>query len=550
MTIKGQTLELIARCTNCYGDSPKAFKLAVTQPMAKCTSEYQAAYKYTTWQPPPQSLKPENEKVKNYKKRTAYMERKTTYGLDFVNTSPTKKHAHRKSKATANSDGDQRCPVHECTCAVATEPTRPTAGIRPRRPKSPPIENSMVIHPDMDQRFVDDTIYGDSYPAYSQAVMQTCRQQPIKAKDNIEVPAVSERRPYGKSTAQTDFVPHENVERPELVRPHENSVRATGPMEGRTEYTDYFTSKAKDEQLCKNKDTMHEEPKFDAISTAMADFITPKNVERPRACYPPVSGHFVPQEPAKFDGETTSSAAYKQWPVQRYELPIWAQKPRYKRPEGGILVTSLYMHDYKNPKVIQPPRKIRPHNNSRNDIMHLDEAAEAGYSPQTTYSQDFRVWTGSHWRESYRTIDMYQPPKEKMVFETNHRSQFTGERVEKLKPCRHISEHRKLNTDKKMLFSTTYTDNYKHQRPKSTPSAAVSGTSVSGKVRSLSAHPVVKISPSTVPLVSAGKIPIPDLTVPETQAPAKNNSAQDSITSPKIANILNLEKGDATMTPA
>ncbi|KAH3789620.1 hypothetical protein DPMN_167805 [Dreissena polymorpha] len=55
--------------------------------MAKCTSEYQAAYKYTTWQPPPQSLKPENEKVKNYKKRTAYMERKTTYGLDFVNTS-------------------------------------------------------------------------------------------------------------------------------------------------------------------------------------------------------------------------------------------------------------------------------------------------------------------------------------------------------------------------------------------------------------------------------------------------------------------------------
>lgn len=100
-----------------------------------------------------------------------------------------------------------------------------------------------------------------------------------------------------------------------------------------------------------------------------------------------------------------------------------------------------------------------------------------------------------------------------------------------------------------MLFSTTYTDNYKHPSPKSTPSAAASVTSVPGKPRSQSAHPVVKISPSTVPLVSAGKIPIPDLAVPATQNKAKNNSAQDSMTSSKNANILNLEKGDVTTTP-
>jgi hypothetical protein len=54
------------------------------------------------------------------------------------------------------------------------------------------------------------------------------------------------------SSAKTDFVPHENVERPELVRPHENSVRATGPIEGRT-FEDFYTSKAKDVQLCKKE---------------------------------------------------------------------------------------------------------------------------------------------------------------------------------------------------------------------------------------------------------------------------------------------------------
>lgn len=79
--------------------------------------------------------------------------------------------------------------------------------------------------------------------------------------------------------------------------------------------------------------------KFQAISTAMADFMPPKNPERPTACIPPVSDHFSKE---KFDATTTFDSAYKSWPVQPYELPVWALKAQYKQPEGGMLKNSLY----------------------------------------------------------------------------------------------------------------------------------------------------------------------------------------------------------------
>lgn len=82
------------------------------------------------------------------------------------------------------------------------------------------------------------------------------------------------------------------------------------------------------------------EPKFEDISTAMADFRKPEGFEKPEPCKPSVTNHFFT---AKFDGRTTSSMAYKPFPVKRYELPIWAKKPVYKRPEGGMIVNSLYM---------------------------------------------------------------------------------------------------------------------------------------------------------------------------------------------------------------
>ncbi|WAR21879.1 hypothetical protein MAR_015853, partial [Mya arenaria] len=162
--------------------------------------------------------------------------------------------------------------------------------------------------------------------------------------------------------------------------------------------------------------------KFNDISTVQADYTSPKGFERPKACYPPQSDHFS-ETTAKFDGATTFSSAYKKWPVNPYQLPIWAKKPTYKKPDGTMINKSLYMHDFRDPVVIGQQHPVKPQHNSQNIII-VNEADQL--IRQSTYNQDFRVWQDVSPRESYRIIEVYQPPKEKMVCETNHRSHFTG----------------------------------------------------------------------------------------------------------------------------
>ena len=82
-----------------------------------------------------------------------------------------------------------------------------------------------------------------------------------------------------------------------------------------------------------------QQERFHAISTAMADFVAPANPSRPSPCIPPVSDHFSKE---KFNATTTFDRAYKEWPVKPFEIPVWAMKPKYRRPEGGMLKNSLY----------------------------------------------------------------------------------------------------------------------------------------------------------------------------------------------------------------
>jgi len=79
--------------------------------------------------------------------------------------------------------------------------------------------------------------------------------------------------------------------------------------------------------------------KFNAITTAMSDFKAPSHPERPKPYRPPASDQF---SEGRFEGDTTFSTAYKQWPVQPYELPVWAKKHVYRKPTGGMITSSLY----------------------------------------------------------------------------------------------------------------------------------------------------------------------------------------------------------------
>ena len=81
--------------------------------------------------------------------------------------------------------------------------------------------------------------------------------------------------------------------------------------------------------------------KFDAITTAMADYTAPSGIQRRKPYFEPKSEHFVMGEP--FEDKTTFRTTYIEWPVTRSELPKWAKQPVYKRPVGGMLLVSSYM---------------------------------------------------------------------------------------------------------------------------------------------------------------------------------------------------------------
>ena len=80
--------------------------------------------------------------------------------------------------------------------------------------------------------------------------------------------------------------------------------------------------------------------KFNAISTAMADFVDPIGAKRRKPYYPDPSEHFVTGE--HFDDRTTFRMTYKAWSPKPQEVPKWARKPVYKRPTEGMALITRY----------------------------------------------------------------------------------------------------------------------------------------------------------------------------------------------------------------
>lgn len=75
--------------------------------------------------------------------------------------------------------------------------------------------------------------------------------------------------------------------------------------------------------------------------------------------------------------------------------------------------------------MILPPTPIKPEDRSRFVIIN-PEKDHIKLEDQTTYKADYHTWADAPAPESFRVIQVYTPPKEKMVCETNQRSSFKG----------------------------------------------------------------------------------------------------------------------------
>ncbi|XP_045190688.1 microtubule-associated protein 6 homolog isoform X2 [Mercenaria mercenaria] len=468
---------------------------------------YKVAYKEWAWHPRAQSMKPHEQTVASADKTRSQMERKTTYGIDFVNHPLPKKISLKKHKTKVKRSSDV---VKDDTQYQLYFPKKSVVSSL----QSSNIANAKVIYPSNSQPFQDDTIYNNTYRYYDVATVTASQQSPTKGKDCIDISI--NHKPVMQEEEQTAI-----VHRPERLNTAEEKDESKEEF-----YTMYYVRPGSSPQNSKYK----------AISTAMADFTIPEGFERPvPCCPPPAHDHFGK---GKFDGTTTFSEAYKPFPVHPYELPIWAKKLKYKRPEGGMLANSVYMHDYRDPGVVKPQTPIKPKGN----IITKKAKKDTEFEKMSTYKYDFKQWENVRPRETYRIIEVYLPPKEKMMFETNNRSDFKGEKADKMKPCRHISQHRELDTNSVMTFFTTYDETYRNPRPKK-PSSG-SATSVSGHRRSCSAKSVPAEQTKTSRPATSKSIPAPDLS----SAPVLN-SRPASADAPANNSLINRHVDILTVNP-
>ncbi|XP_060582240.1 uncharacterized protein LOC132738679 isoform X3 [Ruditapes philippinarum] len=434
LLMKETALEIVGRCKRCYGESQKAYKQEKTQLMAKRKTEYQMVFKEYLWQPRTQSMKPPARRISNDKNRSQ-TQKKTIYGTDFVQHQLPKKitpknYRTKRSKHLAqfemNTDYQEYYPKKSLISSLCGEK----------------VEFAKVTHPSDSPPFQSDTIYNNAYPSYDVATMTERKQSPIKGKDNIEI-STNHKPPVEQEVEQ--------------LMPVKKSVRLY-TVEEQEEFEKGFKSMYT-QKLEKSPQSMT----FDAVSTVMADFTKPEGFERPVSYKPPVQSRYSTE---KFDDETISSMAYKPFPVKPYELPIWAKKPKYKQPEGGMCMNTLYMHEFQSPNVVRPPSPAHPRVKRKRNVVILKDIDTVKCESLSTYKQDFQKWADVIPRETYRLIEFYQPPKEKMMLETNHRADFKGEKVDKMKPCRLISQHRELDTQTDMTLITTYTETFQDPRLK------------------------------------------------------------------------------------
>lgn len=75
--------------------------------------------------------------------------------------------------------------------------------------------------------------------------------------------------------------------------------------------------------------------------------------------------------------------------------------------------------------MILPPTPITPNSQTKYLIIN-PEKENIPLENVTTYTKDFRVWEGATPRESYRVIQVYTPPKEKIAGETIQKADFKG----------------------------------------------------------------------------------------------------------------------------
>lgn len=120
---------------------------------------------------------------------------------------------------------------------------------------------------------------------------------------------------------------------------------------------------------------------------------------------------------------------------------------------------------------------------------------------------------------------------------------FTGEKADRRSLCRKVSQHREMNSDKTMMFGTTYSANFGNLRPQTTPAytnnAATSVNSRSTLAKIQRSMGPISTSSSNTPLLYQR----PYVTPPSADGLKRHDvspASEDGARPPQTADILTL----------
>lgn len=412
-------------------------------------SEYQAVYRKWPFQKPRTTIRPKSNKYEV----AATMKSDTTYKMDYAPPKVTLTGREKKEKKKLKENEQYKYLQDEITTREKTYRKTTYASdfcpkeVKRRKPFTCVGEQSFKPP---DYKFSCQSMYQLSYLTYSPDVIKKCRPNMIIPPSMLHS---NVNRLLSKTCPNQE---EKSKDKPEQKPSHPKIKSSIPPPE-----EDVTTNKKTPE----NPSPVTDPKKGEMISTFMADYKANWNVKKRTLCKPEETNYR--DDSIKFDGTTTQNQEFKAWTVSKPEVPLWGRKPVYKQPMEGMALNSTYSMDYDDPKVIVAAASMKPPPREE-DIIKASGDGKA-FKPSSTYNNTFKEWRGAQPAKTFLVKSQYNPPRDKMEFESTNRKCYTGQLAQKAEIIRHSSEHRQLNKDGIFYFQTTYNATYKDHRPKSCP---------------------------------------------------------------------------------
>jgi len=318
------------------------------------------------------------------------------------------------------------------------------------------------VYKPRDGSFPKDTSYTETFTDFVPEEMAMCRSRPMKHSECLEI---SNDKMDTSSVMKTDFVPHAKHQRTGLIRPPAPAARVRNPFKPETTYKMNFIRKTPEHVVETRKPAEYVAPQdpFEGHTTFRSDYQAHPNDYARAKCFKPNYSYHANK--IRFDGKTTSTDAYKAWPVAKMEKPAWAiPKPTNHDADKPFSQSSSYQDDFVKPEGFERSKLANPGNKS--PTLGRNEGQDS-FHKKTQYKEQYCTFENVRPPKSFKINQEYETPAEQMSVESTYRVDFVGKHTAPASLC--VPTLTTSQPRRPLTFKTTYEDTFKGERPTECP---------------------------------------------------------------------------------